>query len=107
MILAAQAVPCGRLRITAPGDIGIHFLSPFITQFARRYPKVQVDVMLTQRVVDLVADEYIYGRISRVSREATVLILDYDDTPSDMGAYGGTAEALGSWVYVRSAPLLQ
>jgi bifunctional ADP-heptose synthase (sugar kinase/adenylyltransferase) len=30
-------------------------------------------------VVDLVADEYIVGQISRVSREAPVLILDYDE----------------------------
>jgi rfaE bifunctional protein kinase chain/domain len=31
-------------------------------------------------VVDLVADEYVYGQISRVSREAPVLILDHEDT---------------------------
>ncbi len=30
-------------------------------------------------LVDLVADEYIVGQISRVSREAPVLILDYDE----------------------------
>jgi DNA-binding transcriptional LysR family regulator len=58
MILAAQAVPRGRLRITAPGDIGIHFLAPLITEFTRRYPDVQVDVMLTQRVVDLVGEGF-------------------------------------------------
>ena len=31
-------------------------------------------------VGDLVADEFIYGRLSRVSREAPVLILEYDKT---------------------------
>ena len=29
---------------------------------------------------DLLVDEFIYGRISRVSREAPVLILEYDST---------------------------
>lgn len=41
-------------------------------------------------VVDLVADEYIYGRISRVSREAPVLILDYDQSRIVPGG-GGNA----------------
>ncbi len=64
LIHAAQEVPCGRLRITAPGDIGIHFLAPLITEFTRRYPHVQVDAVLTQRVVDLMAEDSIsrYGR---------------------------------------------
>ncbi len=29
---------------------------------------------------DFLADEFIYGQIARVSREAPVLILDYDST---------------------------
>ena len=40
--------------------------------------------------VDLVADEYVYGQISRVSREAPVLILDYDETRIVPGG-GGNA----------------
>ncbi len=56
-------------------------------------------------VVDLVADEYIYGRTSRVSREAPVLILDYDDSRivpggganavHNIAALGGRPEAVG------------
>jgi hypothetical protein len=29
---------------------------------------------------DVVADEFVYGRVARVSREAPVLILEYDST---------------------------
>ena len=43
-------------------------------------------------VVDLVADEYVYGRISRVSREAPVLILNHDRTQVVPGG-GGNAVA--------------
>lgn len=54
---------------------------------------------------DLIVDEFIYGDISRVSREAPVLILNYDSTAivpggagnaaSNIAALGGTAVAVG------------
>jgi rfaE bifunctional protein kinase chain/domain len=54
---------------------------------------------------DLLVDEFIYGRISRVSREAPVLILEYDSTDivpggagnaaNNVAALGGTAVAIG------------
>jgi rfaE bifunctional protein kinase chain/domain len=50
---------------------------------------------------DLIADEFVYGRVARVSREAPVLILEYDSTEivpggagnaaSNVAALGGTA----------------
>ena len=55
---------------------------------------------------DLLVDEFIYGRISRVSREAPVLILEYDSTDivpggagnaaNNVAALGGNAVALGA-----------
>jgi rfaE bifunctional protein kinase chain/domain len=54
---------------------------------------------------DLLADEFIYGRIARVSREAPVLILDYDSTEivpggagnaaKNVAALGGSPDAIG------------
>ena len=40
---------------------------------------------------DLIADEYVSGRISRVSREAPVLILEYDSTDIRPGGAGNAA----------------
>jgi rfaE bifunctional protein kinase chain/domain len=40
---------------------------------------------------DVVADEFVYGRIARVSREAPVLILEYDSTEIVPGAGGNAA----------------
>jgi rfaE bifunctional protein kinase chain/domain len=40
---------------------------------------------------DVVADEFVYGRIARVSREAPVLILEYDSTEVVAGAGGNAA----------------
>jgi rfaE bifunctional protein kinase chain/domain len=40
---------------------------------------------------DVVADEFVYGRVARVSREAPVLILEYDSTEILAGAGGNAA----------------
>lgn len=40
---------------------------------------------------DLIADEYIFGRVARVSREAPVLILEYDSTQMVPGGAGNAA----------------
>ena len=41
---------------------------------------------------DLLADEFIYGQIARVSREAPVLILNYDSTEIVPGGAGNAAK---------------
>jgi len=50
-------------------------------------------------VGDLIADEFIYGRVARVSREAPVLILHYDSTeilPGGAGNAANNVAALGA-----------
>ena len=42
-------------------------------------------------VGDVVADEFVYGRVARVSREAPVLILEYDSTDIVAGGGGNAA----------------
>jgi rfaE bifunctional protein kinase chain/domain len=42
-------------------------------------------------VGDVVADEFVYGRVARVSREAPVLILEYDSTEVVPGGAGNAA----------------
>jgi rfaE bifunctional protein kinase chain/domain len=54
---------------------------------------------------DLIADEYVYGRVARVSREAPVLILEYDSTEIVPGGAGNAASnvaALGGRVTLVS-----
>lgn len=52
--------------------------------------------------VDLVADEFVFGQISRVSREAPVLILDYDETRL---VPGGGANAVHNIATLGGRPL--
>jgi bifunctional ADP-heptose synthase (sugar kinase/adenylyltransferase) len=60
-----------------------------------------VDALAGRRVAvigDLIADEFIYGEIARVSREAPVLILNYDSTeivPGGAGNAAGNVASLG------------
>lgn len=52
------------------------------------------DAFRGRRVVvigDIVADEFVYGRVARVSREAPVLILEYDSTEIVPGGAGNAA----------------
>jgi bifunctional ADP-heptose synthase (sugar kinase/adenylyltransferase) len=44
----------------------------------------------------LIADEFVYGRIARVSREAPVLILEYDATEIVPGGAGNAANNVAS-----------
>jgi rfaE bifunctional protein kinase chain/domain len=45
---------------------------------------------------DLIADEFVYGEVSRVSREAPVLILKYDTTAIVAGGAGNAANNVAS-----------
>ena len=52
---------------------------------------------------DLIADEFIYGRVARLSREAPVLILQYDSTEIVAGGAGNAAKnvaALGARAHI-------
>jgi DNA-binding transcriptional LysR family regulator len=52
----AAGEPAGLLRITAPGDVAHGVLPPIVTRFLESYPRVQVEIVVANRVVDLVAE---------------------------------------------------
>jgi len=53
-----QTEPAGTLKLTAPYDLGATFLGSAIARFTERYPKVQVEVVLTSRMVDVAAEGF-------------------------------------------------
>jgi rfaE bifunctional protein kinase chain/domain len=57
-----------------------------LTAIVRRFPQSKIVV-----VGDLVADQFLYGEISRVSREAPVLILRYERTETTPGGAANCA----------------
>ncbi|MDY0272504.1 MAG: LysR family transcriptional regulator [Advenella sp.] len=48
----------GPLRITAPAGFGRKHVAPLIPVFCEQYPDIQVSLNLTDRVVDLVEEQY-------------------------------------------------
>jgi DNA-binding transcriptional LysR family regulator len=50
------AAPRGLLRLTAPTVFGRRHVAPVITRFLARHPDIQVDLMLSDRNVDLIEE---------------------------------------------------
>src|ERR1700744_839494 len=70
---SAALQPRGRLRINAPVSFGIRHLAPLWPDFMRRYPEIELDISLIDRVVDLVEEGYDLGiRISQAGSMANI-----------------------------------
>ncbi|WP_043431674.1 LysR family transcriptional regulator [Cystobacter fuscus] len=54
---ATSVEPRGRLRVTAPSDFATSILAPLLAGFLETYPKVSLEMMLTDKVLDLVNDD--------------------------------------------------
>jgi DNA-binding transcriptional LysR family regulator len=66
LVSSASVQPRGRLRINAPVSFGILYLAPLWPEFMRKYPGIEIDVGLIDRVVDIVDEGYDLAiRISR------------------------------------------
>jgi len=52
----ARERPSGRLTVDVPGAFGRHLLMPALPEFLARYPELTLDVRISDRLVDLVAE---------------------------------------------------
>ncbi|MBL4801375.1 MAG: LysR family transcriptional regulator [Emcibacter sp.] len=64
--------PRGHIRLTAAGAFGEDFLSPVIADFLQDYPDVSIDITFTNRIVDLLEEQYDLAIRSYVDGEDTV-----------------------------------
>ncbi len=70
-----EELPSGELRVTAPADVGALFLAEVVTRYTARYPAVRVDLHLSGRVVDLVAEGFDLAlRVGERLRDSTLLV---------------------------------
>jgi DNA-binding transcriptional LysR family regulator len=53
---ASSLEPQGNLRITTPGDFAPSIVAPLLAGFLEKFPKISVEMILTDRVLDLVTD---------------------------------------------------
>src|SRR4029077_3364514 len=63
---ALQTLPRGRLQINAPVSFGLLHLAPVVTEFLKLYPDVSVEMLVNDRVVDLLEGKFdVVVRIGR------------------------------------------
>jgi DNA-binding transcriptional LysR family regulator len=53
---ADQGALAGRLRVAAPSALGVHVLPPLLRAFLGRHPGIELDLVLDNRFVDLLAE---------------------------------------------------
>jgi DNA-binding transcriptional LysR family regulator len=58
MVTAMQSTPTGSLRVSAPVSFGVGQLSPAVARFLCAYPEVDVNLVLDDRFVELVAEGF-------------------------------------------------
>ena len=67
-------LPQGRLRLSAPIDFGRVELWPIVREFMRLHPQVQVNLVLTNRLVDLIEEDFDLAiRVSEHPLEGTLI----------------------------------
>ncbi len=77
---ARRAAPKGRLRLTAPVMYGRLHVAPVVAEFIAKHPAVEVELVLLDRVVDLVEEGIDAGvRIGRLP-ESTLIALPVGET---------------------------
>jgi LysR family transcriptional regulator for bpeEF and oprC len=55
-IRGSRSKPQGRLRVDVPVAFGRYLLLPALPEFTRRYPGIELDLRLNDRIVDMVAE---------------------------------------------------
>lgn len=58
MVTAMQAIPKGALRVSAPISFGVSQIAPAVAAFLAAYPEVDVEMVLDDRFVELVAEGF-------------------------------------------------
>jgi len=65
--------PTGKLRVSAPVSFGSHCLGQIMPEFASRFPRLQVELELEDRLIDLVASGFdVAVRISRLKDSSLI-----------------------------------
>jgi len=56
-VARSRASPRGRLHVNVSSAFGLHQLAPALPEFLMRYPDIHVELSITDRIVDLVAEQ--------------------------------------------------
>jgi DNA-binding transcriptional LysR family regulator len=76
-----QDEPRGTVRITAPPDLAYDYLSEPIASFAKRHPKVSIELVLTTKTVDLIADGIDFALRAGKLRDSPLIVRRIANSP--------------------------
>jgi DNA-binding transcriptional LysR family regulator len=74
-VVASDAEPRGEIRMTAPVLFGQRHVAPAVTGFLERHPRVRVELLLLDRIIDLVEEGIDVGlRIGRLGDSSMIAV---------------------------------
>ncbi len=68
----AKAAPRGKLRVSASVGFGVRYVVPLVPEFLSRYPHVELDLSLTDGVIDLLEERADIAIRSGLLRDSTL-----------------------------------
>lgn len=78
-VMGKQNDPSGTLRISVPTTYGHYRILPLLPQFRAQYPKVKVDIHLSNRNVDFVSEGYDIAIRVRSQPDSTLIARTLED----------------------------
>lgn len=65
--------PTGKLKISVAGAFGEEFIAPFVFKFLKKYPKLQVELVFEERIIDLIKESYDFAiRIGKLNDSSLI-----------------------------------
>jgi DNA-binding transcriptional LysR family regulator len=55
-LVAAKEKPTGKLKVTSPADLGHTLLPRIVAEYGKRFPEVDLELLVTNRYIDLVGE---------------------------------------------------
>lgn len=99
---SASGKPSGVLRVTAPVDLGHTLLPRVVDTYAARYPDVAVELLVTNRIVDLVGEGIDLAiRPSQVLKDSSLIARRFYEMGSNLWASPDYVQRLGAPAHPR------
>lgn len=97
--------PAGKLRISAPASFGSHCLGQIMPEFMSRFPHLQVELELEDRLIDLVATGFDMAiRISRLKDSSLIarkIVTILSSAPRATDTSGRSSRAHDAAIFLR------
>ncbi|MGZ5279884.1 MAG: substrate binding domain-containing protein, partial [Pseudobdellovibrionaceae bacterium] len=95
-ILASQEKPTGVLKITAPPDVGHSILPRIIEVFLSEHSEIQLELIVTNRYVDLVGEGVDLAIRAGELKDSTLVAKKFFDINSGLWASAGYLKEFGT-----------